>query len=387
MEKVPFSLHARVSKSGKKVFYCQFRGPDGRLGSAISTGQTSRVAARRWAEDRVAKSGVEVKAMAKEGKMALRVWAERFYKEGCPHCSRLAEEGKPITTGWIKASRRYMETLVLVDGDLADQPLARITRNELLEFRTRSLARTTVVQTNRAISLLKVILREAYFRGIIPNDPTQGIGQVQHKAKPKAILTTAEIRLLLDRRFWISDLAHLAFVTIVMTGMRTGEMRALHWDQVDFTGRRITISRAVKNRSTEIGSPKNGKPRVTALPAALADAFRSAHDLAGKPANGLIFHREGKVMPVYWFHDCLRGACYAAGLEPEGRSISPHALRHTVATRLLDAGADPRKVQAALGWQSTAIMDNYTHSEAFDYSALGEILEAPADRAVAGPAG
>ncbi len=297
MEKVPFSIHARTTKANKKVFYAQFRDANGRLGSAVSTGQTNRVAARRWAEDRLRKSGINAHAMSQEGWAPLRVWAERFYVDGCPHCSRLAEEGKPITSGWIKASRRYMNTLVLVDSDLADQPLAHISRNELLEFRTRSLARTTVVQTNRAISLLKVILREAYFRGIIPNDPTQGIGQVQHHAKPKAILSTEELRLLLERRFWNSDLSHLAFTTLVMTGMRTGEMRALHWDQIDFASARLKISRAVKNRSTEIGPPKNGKPRVTALPAFLSAAFRTAYEKDGRPQNGLVFLRMGKSNP------------------------------------------------------------------------------------------
>ena len=50
-------------------------------------------------------------------------------------------------------------------------------------------------------------------------------------------------------------------------------------------------------------------------------------------------------------------ACEAAGLA----DVSPHALRHTFASRLAMAGVDPRTIQELGGWRSLAMVERYTH--------------------------
>jgi integrase len=46
-----------------------------------------------------------------------------------------------------------------------------------------------------------------------------------------------------------------------------------------------------------------------------------------------------------------------------GRNVSPHSFRHSLNTLLRDAGQDPAKIRAALGWSQESVQDSYTHWE------------------------
>lgn len=48
-------------------------------------------------------------------------------------------------------------------------------------------------------------------------------------------------------------------------------------------------------------------------------------------------------------------------IDYENRNLKPHSFRHTLNTLLRNAGQDPAKIRAALGWSGEAIQENYTH--------------------------
>ena len=52
------------------------------------------------------------------------------------------------------------------------------------------------------------------------------------------------------------------------------------------------------------------------------------------------------------------------GIDVRARGIKPHSFRHTVATLRRDAGEDPAKIRAALGWTNERTQDGYTHFDA-----------------------
>jgi len=139
-------------------------------------------------------------------------------------------------------------------------------------------------------------------------------------------------------------------------GLRISELAAAAASALDL--RRGELRVLGKGRKERIGLL--GRPAVAALLAYL-DAgrpvllARSAE--AGDPDVLFLNHR-GRPLGVRGLRYRIDRLCRAAGL-PEG--VSPHTLRHSFATHLLDGGADLRVVQELLGHESLATTQVYTH--------------------------
>ena len=86
--------------------------------------------------------------------------------------------------------------------------------------------------------------------------------------------------------------------------------------------------------------------------------------LLGKRQSGLCFVScHGRPLPRHTLTYIVRKYAKRAGLPP---GITPHALRHTCATHLLQAGADIRTIQALLGHVSLSTTQVYTHVDITD---------------------
>ncbi len=164
------------------------------------------------------------------------------------------------------------------------------------------------------------------------------------------------------------------YIAAVHTGLRQGELLGLKWTDVDLTGCRLSVRRALKvtDRGLDFGPPKNkaarrslplSKTAVAALRAhrtrqneerlRLGDLWQD-HDLVfpnrvGKPLDhNNLYYREYKVL------------LQRAGLEYEGFTF--HSLRHTFATELFNQRKRPKIIQSLLGHSSiTQTMDTYSH--------------------------
>jgi integrase/recombinase XerC len=99
-----------------------------------------------------------------------------------------------------------------------------------------------------------------------------------------------------------------------------------------------------------------GRPAIAALERYLSDGRPK---LAGsQPVSAIFLNRLGKPFSVRGVQRLLEDAAKAAGLT---KNITPHTLRHTFATHLLDGGADLRVVQELLGHASVSTTQIYTH--------------------------
>jgi integrase len=381
--RAPFSVFKRSRGSPKRkqaLYYVQFRGPDGDYQAAVSSGQTSKAAAIEWANSEISKKTLEEAAAAAkaaaEKSISLRAWADRFFVDQCPHCGRLAEEGRPVTAYYMKIQRALIRDY-LFDDPISGKLITSIIRNDLLELRTRLRARLSIPLTNKVMCDLKIILREALFRGLIQADPTAGVGSIRYENAKRGTLCLEEISALMDRALWATDDGLLAFLFAVFVGMRSGEIRAVGWDQINLDRGMINISRSVKGGSVlTIGKPKWNKVRSAPLPKQFVAVLRArlAKSDPGKPI--FLNPRTGKHYCTSWFAAQFSVACAAAKIDCKSRNLSPHSLRHSVATILLGSGASPAKVRAALGWASEEVMAGYTHADAWDYTVESEILNA-----------
>jgi integrase len=365
-----FTLFRRTLKGGHR-YYVRFRDGEDR-GKAISTGQKTRAAATTWATRELRRRQTGLAEVP-----TLEAWAAPFWTDDCPYCTRRAEEGHETGYSYRVTMRRELERFVF-GKPIGKLRLDKIRRDDLLKLRTE-VAKSGRAVANMTMASLRIIIKEALFRGIISADPTAGIGKMTVPRRVKGILTPAELSALLLPDPWADLQEHLAFCVAAMTGMRTGEIRALTWGQVDFERKRIAVTRAVKAWQTEIGPPKSGRARTAPMPHPLELALRAALERLPSPPGPealVLPSAKGGPKASCWLGLALREACKKIGIDAKGRAISPHSIRATVATWLVDAGADRRKIRSALGWADEAVMDkHYIREEEFDLSGLAGALE------------
>jgi site-specific recombinase XerD len=148
-------------------------------------------------------------------------------------------------------------------------------------------------------------------------------------------------------------------------GLRISELAAADLSSVDLGKGEIRVFG--KGRKERVGLL--GRPAIAALEAYLDNArpeLEARHPGAGRAARAgrseaIFLNSDGVPIGVRGLRYRIDRLCRRAGL-PEG--VSPHTLRHSFATHLLDGGADLRVVQELLGHESLATTQVYTHVSA-----------------------
>lgn len=133
------------------------------------------------------------------------------------------------------------------------------------------------------------------------------------------------------------------------TGLRVSELVGLDLDDVERGERKVRVR------------GKGGKERIALYGAEAAAALDAYLDGRGVGRGPLFMGRGGRRLGVRSVFEIVRRRARAAGIT---RRVSPHTLRHTFATHLLDAGADLRMIQELLGHSRLSTTQRYTHVSA-----------------------
>jgi integrase/recombinase XerD len=135
-------------------------------------------------------------------------------------------------------------------------------------------------------------------------------------------------------------------------GLRVSEIVSLQVQQVDFHGNHVTVKgKGGKARAVPFGQWARDR---------LLDYTREvrAGFARGRASSYLFLTRSGKPLTRQGFWKLLRRYGRAAGIE---KRVTPHTLRHSFATHLLEGGADLRAVQTMLGHADISTTQIYTH--------------------------
>jgi len=141
------------------------------------------------------------------------------------------------------------------------------------------------------------------------------------------------------------------FELIYATGMRVSELAALQLKDLRESFQVIQVTgKGKKDRLVQVGSHAQK---------ALKNYLNEARLLLDKKKASAVFLNErGEAITVRQIQRVLKQAIARLGLS---KKISPHTLRHSFATHLLEGGADLRAVQELLGHESLSTTQNYTH--------------------------
>jgi integrase/recombinase XerC len=214
----------------------------------------------------------------------------------------------------------------------------------------------------RHLSTLRSFFRWACREGHLEKNPARGLPSPRiPKTLPRAMTLPDTERLLSveEDEGFVPERERALFELLYATGLRVSEAAGLDLDDVDLASRLVRVTgKGSRQRIVPFGEAA-GEALRAYLPSRDALAHRAAQGAgAGEPL--FVNVRGGRLTPRSMAR-LLKRRLRAAGLPEE---ISPHALRHTFATHLLQAGADLRAIQELLGHASLSTTQKYTHLDA-----------------------
>lgn len=288
---------------------------------------------------------------AENKRLALGLYHERLAHEAKIHHGH-APRQKAITfaafVAWYRehesAHKRGAAAESYVLNQLARafgaRPLASLTKQDYREWMTARLKAATPNTVNRQVDVLKDLLASAVPKYLAAS-PLAGMPRLRVLPRETVVLERRDEAKLLK----VLPPHDRALVIAAIDGLiREGDLLKLTW-------------RHDRGAFLAVDDPKEGNPYKAHVSTRLRAALMA---IKPHPATGRIF-------PQYRHKDevlrMLRRACQNAGVT-YGRThggITFHSLRHTGATRLMDAGYAPQTIMKAGGWKDIRSVARYTH--------------------------
>ena len=237
-------------------------------------------------------------------------------------------------------------------ADKAGKPVAQLNRADLRKW-IAQLSREGLAPTSvaRAVSAVRGLFRFLMLDGHIKRHPTEDLDTPQRFAYLPQFLTEDEINQLLaapDIATEVGVRDRALMEVMYAAGLRVSELVSLKQTDVDVqAGLVICHGKGSKERRVPIG-----KSAIHWL-----QQYGAVRANYGKPSSPNLFVNGGKPLTRQFAWAMIKRYAQKAGV----KDISPHTLRHSFATHLLQRGADSRSVQALLGHSDISTTQIYTH--------------------------
>jgi integrase len=209
------------------------------------------------------------------------------------------------------------------------------------ELLAGGLSATTV---NNVLNPIQAFYRRAQDRGEVAHNPTERIDLPNSSSRrPKRIASAEEAELLLDP-LRVSE--QPIWATAFYAGLRRGELQALRCCDVNFSADLIRVEWNWDQYEGQISPKSDAGKRAVPLLGILSGYLREQLRLTGRGGEDLLFGRSAKEPFVSSTINNHAQECWeAVGL----RTITLHECRHTFASLLIDAGANPKAIQIFMG--------------------------------------
>lgn len=272
---------------------------------------------------------------------------------------------------------------------LGTSKLAALTVEQLQRFFNQKKQSLSPKSLRNIYNMLHICLEQAVINGYLPRNPLQGVKLPQAAKKELTILNIEEQNALHMAAHASPTLAAFGIVFTLSTGIRLGEMLGLQWGDLDYSNHTIRIRRTVGRLqkvdesgklipktagvpTTEIvaRSPKSvtAQRTIPLFPQVWNDLMvyyekqqemLCAHGVSLTPTTPIFSTPAGIVYEPRTYEDLFKRTLNAAGLP----NINFHALRHTFATRALEAGMDIKVLSSILGHaQASTTLNLYAHA-------------------------
>lgn len=231
--------------------------------------------------------------------------------------------------------------------------LDEIKRNNFSEY-TMFLASNNISASSitRKIASIKGFFKYVSANREIKANPALAINSPKLPKRLPKVITFEEIKKLLNNHLTVKEKA--VFELLYATGLRVSELVNLEIKNVDFKNNLIkTTGKGSKERFVPVGKKAKAalneylKQRELILKTKFGSNYKE---------NAIFINDNGKKITRQWVYNFIKKQG-----ETIHKQISPHTIRHSFATHLLENGADLRAVQELLGHSSVVTTQLYTH--------------------------
>jgi integrase len=226
-----------------------------------------------------------------------------------------------------------------------DKPLDQITPKQIVGYKNKRYADAVKPATiNREVATLKKAfnLARREWEWCSDNPVTRVSMEKENNARDRWLSRNEEMRLLSVASQWLQDIVVFA----VNTGLRMGEILALTWGAVDLCRRTLTVLRS-----------KNGERRTIPLNRTVVELLSNREKLRPASTELVFWSKVGTRLDGPNLRRAFRLIVKKSRLD----DFHFHDLRHTFATRMVQAGVDLYKVQRLLGHKSPQMTQRYAH--------------------------
>ena len=247
----------------------------------------------------------------------------------------------------------FLDACGCTDEDFQQAFEARVKQVDKMVVRRYLAAQTALKKSkktlSRRLSALKSFFNYLERSGLIGVNPADAVPFPKlEKTLPKAMGIDDIFRLLdtMKSDTWMGKRNLAMFETFYSTGMRIGELHMLNIQDIDFHAGLIRVT------------GKGNKTRIMPVGRRALDAVERYRNDLPQNFSAVFLNKDFGRLGRRSIRRILDKVVMECGL---GLKISPHTLRHTFATHMLDSGADLRGIQEILGHASLSTTQVYTH--------------------------
>jgi len=252
-----------------------------------------------------------------------------------------------------QATAVAMQTDVNVDQLLLSVETAAV-RAYLTFLNEKQYAKATIA---RKLATLRSFYKFLVKRSQLGSNPVAAVRTPKQDKKLPMFLEYEDVKRLLETppmNNWLGARDRAILETLYSTGIRVSELVALNMNDIDFLGEVVHVrGKGKKERISPIGSSA-----LQVIQHYMEFRNKRAQSSRNFDMKVLFVNKHGRRLSTRSVRRKMDKYLKMAGLDP---AISPHTLRHSFATHMLNNGADLRSVQELLGHQSLSTTQVYTH--------------------------
>lgn len=335
----PYTIFLRTLKSGKQVYYYQFRNENGTRTPMYSTGTDKLTEARRICA-KLYRDG----SMKTNCKILFKTFAENFFSENSSYALWKKSNGTPVTLETLKAYEKFLKNQIM--PFFSDLELSKINTAKIKEWVIWASEKWSSKTINNAQTVLNIIFNSASEHGYISKNPIVNIGFRKVDKKKRDLLTVQELNLLFNSH-WTIENEKIAFLLAVVTGMRIGEVVALKQEDVhdNFLDVKHSLGRY------GIGDTKTKVCRFVPVP----------KDFPFPKTDWLFDNGKGEPLKSHAVYNAFTRLCDKVGIERKERGITIHSLRNFFISYLQKENVPEPKIRAVVGHAEETMTDLYTY--------------------------
>ena len=248
--------------------------------------------------------------------------------------------------------RSYRSDLEQLAEFLGDRDLAGIDHRDLRQFLGHLISRKVKKSSlARKLSAVRAFFKYLDREGVVQGNPARLIATPKQDKRLPSVLTVDDAQRLMDapKGDAVDDLRDRAVLeTLYSTGIRASELVGINFEDISRSDHLIRIrGKGRKERIVPVG--RKALDAIDAYAARKNDRDKGASVFTGPSGKRLTARTVQRILGNYR---------KKLGLS---QKASPHTLRHSFATHLLESGADLRAIQELLGHASLSTTQRYTH--------------------------